>query len=374
MTDAVLAALARLLGGIMSGSKLKLIKPETNTIYRGDNLALMSAFPDNCVDLIYIDPPFFTQRVYKNIWGDREAVVDWEEQTLEGFFDTKKFFENQMNSGESGLPAYLAWMRCRLVELHRMLKPGGSFYIHIDYHAVHYIKVILDEIFGYKNFKNELIWLRGNVKGAKAVGNQFARNHDTLLLYAKGGKDMIFNRQHLPYDEEYIRRYFKRDDGDGRGPYTDQPIGTRSKESIKQMRKDGRIFKTSTGNERIKFYLNEMPGKVIDDVWVDIAEVNSMSKEKTGWPTQKPLALLERIISASTNEGDIVFDAFAGCGTAMHAAHKLKRRWFGVDVSSTAVKVNQKRLEEAKAKVKIVDENDLPVELERKHQAKLKVA
>ena len=351
---------------------MKTIKPQTNTIFRGDNLAIMRAMPDACVDLIYIDPPFFTQRDYKNIWGDKESVLDYKDIRKNGFSDKSDFFERHLNSGAKGLDAYLEWMRFRLRELHRLLRPNGALYCHLDHHAIHYIKVMMDDIFGYKNFLNDISWRRAKVKGAKAISRQFARNHDSILVYAKEIGKHYFERQYEPFDEEYIKRYFRHDDGDGRGLYQDVTVGDYSAESLAKLRKDNRLYKTRNGKERVKYYLKEQPGKVLDDVWTDIPEVNGMSEEKTGWPTQKPVALLERIIASSSKAGDIVFDCFAGCGTSMHAAHNLKRKWMGIDISPTAVKVNATRLEGLGAKVNIVDEK----ELKEKYgiDARLKVA
>lgn len=316
----------------------------------------MQAMPNGFVDLAYIDPPFFTQREYRNIRGDKESVQDYRDAQFH-FSDKANFFEMHVHNGTQSLDAYLTWMRCRLTEIHRLLKDGGTLVCHLDYHAVHYIKVVLDEIFGIKNFRNEIIWVRGNVWGGKAVGHQFARNHDTLLYYTKPGMKNTFNRQFRPYSEEYKRSAFNKDDNDGRGPYDTSRVGTRSEEGLKKLRKEGRVYTTSNGTERIKCYLREMKGIALDDVWTDILEVSSRSAEKTGWPTQKPVALLERILRGCSNEGDVVFDCFAGCGTAMHAAHNLKRKWVGIDISPTAIKVATKRLVDLGAKVDIIDED-----------------
>lgn len=168
----------------------KPIKPKTNTLYRGDNLAILRAMPDEMVDLVYIDPPFFTQRDYKNIWGDKEAVLDFEEDFFDGFRDTKDFFERHIQSDAKGLKAYLEWMRARLVELHRVLKPTGTLYLHLDYHAVHYVKVMLDEIFGYNNFRSEITWKRKNGGGGASNGaaRNYANTFDAILFYTKSDK------------------------------------------------------------------------------------------------------------------------------------------------------------------------------------------
>lgn len=362
------------------GPKFKIIKPKTNTIFRGDNLAIMRAMPDDFVDLCYIDPPFFTQRNYKNIWGDKESVLDWENSRLDGFFDTKDFFEKHIHTGETGLAAYLSWMRLRLKEIYRVLKSTGSIYVHIDYHASHYIRVIMDEIFGYKNFHSEIIWRRINSKGLAFKG--FPNNSDTIFYYTKSNK-FSWNRQFQEYEDEYVKQTYRHIDekngryysiGDLTNPNKDRPnltykwnghirVWRWTQDRMKKADAENLLHYSSTGIPYQKRFLDEMQGRPVDNIWNDILPLQPGSPERVGWPTQKPVALLERIIKASSNEGDLIFDCFAGCGTAMHAAHKLKRGWIGIDISTTAIKVNQKRLGEARAKVEVIDENELPVEL-----------
>lgn len=370
---------------------LKPIKPRTNTLFRGDNLAIMRALPDECVDLIYIDPPFFTQRDYKNIWGDRESVTDFEADFFDGFKDTKDFFERHIQSDAKGLKAYLEWMRARLVECHRILAPKGNFFIHIDYHASHYLKVILDEIFGSQNFRNEIVWRRKIGSNSAGAPRRLPANTDSIFYYSKSN-DYIFNPQYRPHDPNYVKKFYRHDDKDGRGPYSLSDLGAPSYsptliydyrgwkppergwryclETMKTLDREGRIYfpENKNGRLRLKRYFSEMKGTLLENIWDDIGLLQDNSKEKTGWPTQKPVALLERIIKIGSNEGDIVFDCFAGCGTTMMAAHNLKRKWIGIDISPTAAKVNKKRLEDAKAKVDIIDEKDLPCEPAQKQK------
>ena len=200
----------------------------------------------------------------------------------------------------------------------------------------------MDDIFGKDNFRNEILWKRGTVKGGKAIGNQYARNHDTILFYTKG-EQCEYNTQYIPYTEEYIRQRYTKDDNDGRGPYTDQAIGTRSKESLEELERDNRIFVTSQGKKRVKYYLSEAKGIALDDVWTNIPEVNSMGSENVGYATQKPEALLERIIKASSNEGDLVCDFFGGSGTTAAVAERLGRRWITCDIGKPASLVMRKR-------------------------------
>ena len=354
------------------------IKPKTNTIFQGDNLEIMRNMPDEFVDLCYIDPPFFTQREYKNIWGDKESVLDYSNvKSLNGFKDTKDFFEHHVRSGATGLNAYLEWMRMRLIEIHRILKPTGSFYCHLDYHAVHYVKVILDEIFGYKNFKNEVIWKRKVGSNSTGKPTRLPTNNDTILYYCKS-KSSTFNTQFMSYNPDYVKKFYRHNDNDGRGRYRLGDVGAPSysptlvynykgyspppkgwRYNLKKMRQldqENRLHfpKNKKGRISLKRYLSEMKGSPLENIWMDIKALQSKSPENISWPTQKPIALLERIIDISSNKGDLIFDCFAGCGTAMHAAHNLKRKWIGVDISPTAVRVNKKRLEEAKAKVNVV--------------------
>ncbi len=283
-------------------------------------------------------------------------------------------------------------MRARFIEIERILKPEGVFFLHLDYHAVHYTKVMLDEIFGYNAFKNEIIWRRKIGSNATTVPRRLPTNTDTILFYAKGDR-YTFNPQYRPHDPDYVKKFYRHDDGDGRGLYQLDNIGAPSYsptliyeykgykppskgwrynlERMKQLDKEGRIYLPTekTGRPRIKRFLNEMKGKLIENIWDDIGMLQDNSSEKMPWPTQKPTALLERIINMGSNEGDLVFDCFAGCGTTMHAAHRTKRKWIGIDISPTAIKVNKKRLEELDAKVNIVDEKELDLNKDNSKRA-----
>jgi DNA modification methylase len=371
-----------------SKKQFKPISPKTNTIFRGDNLEIMRAMPDAIADLIYIDPPFYSQKDYKNTWGDKESAHNIKSDEFDGFRDTKDFFERHLNSGAKGLNAYLEWLRYRLIEIHRLLKPTGVFFLHLDYHAVHYAKVMLDDIFGYKCFQNEIVWRRKTGSNATGKPRRLPCNTDTILFYSKSSS-YTFNPIYKPHDPEYLKKFYRHDDEDGRGPYQLDNLtapsfsptlvytykGYKPPEkgwrynlaSMKRLDGEGRIYfpENKDGRLRLKRYQNEMKGTPLENIWDDIGMLQHSAGEKTGWATQKPLPLLERIITLCSNEGDMVFDCFAGCGTAMHAAHNLKREWIGVDISPTAVKVNAKRLQEHKAKVTVVDENDLTPDLGR---------
>jgi len=321
---------------------------DTRVIYCGDNLDQLKKLPDGCVDLEYIDPPFNSNRNYEIFWPETGE---------------KRRFDDRHESTK----AYIDYMRPRCVQLARVLKPTGSFYYHCDWHASHYVKVMLDQIFGENNFQSEIIWHRTLAKGLSFTG--FPNNHDTIFLYGGGG-EITFNRPYDPYDpdnldEKTAEKYSLRDP-DGRlyqltsllNPNPDRPnleyefLGVKrvwrwTKERMQDAYENGIVVQPSAGAvPRMKRYLDEQEGRPIDTVWTDIPPINSQAQERLGYPTQKPLALLDRIVRASSNENDIVLDAFCGCGTALVAAQKLKRQWIGIDISPTACRVMAKRLKD----------------------------
>jgi DNA modification methylase len=320
---------------------------DTRVIYCGDNLEQLRKLPDACIDLIYIDPPFNSNRNYEVFWGETKE---------------KRAFEDRHASTE----AYIAFMRPRCVELARVLKKTGGFYYHCDWHASHYVKVMLDQIFGENNFQNEIVWKRSDAKGDAGQGaKHLGRCHDTLFYFTGGSKDCTFNRLYAPLSPEYIETFYRHVDPDGRRWKRDNLLGpggaakgnpsyevmgvTRhwrySKEKMAELQKAGRIVQMSPGAVPMyKRYLDETKGVPLTDWWDDIKYIHASSSERIGYPTQKPLPLLERIIQVSSNENDIVLDAFCGCGTALVAAQTLKRQWIGIDVSPTACRVMAKRL------------------------------
>ena len=332
------------------GVPTKLAKPsvllDTRVVYCGDNLEQLAKLPDACVDLIYIDPPFNSNRNYEVFWGETKE---------------KRAFEDRHENTK----AYIDYMRPRCVQLARVLKKTGSFYYHCDWHASHYVKVMLDQILGENNFQSEIIWHRTLAKGLAFTG--FPNNHDTIFLYG-GGDETTFNRPYDPYDQDNLdektaSKYSHRDP-DGRiyrldnliNPNPNRPnltyefLGVNkvwrwTKDRMQEAYDNGIVVQTRPGAvPQMKRYLDEQEGRPIDTVWTDIPPINSQAKERLGYPTQKPLALLDRIIRASSKENDIVLDAFCGCGTALVAAQKLKRQWIGIDISPTACRVMAKRL------------------------------
>jgi len=267
--------------------------------------------------------------------------------------------------GHNDVSAYIVMMSVRLIELHRILKPTGSLYLHCDPTASHYLKIILDVIFSSQNFRNEIIWKRTS---SHSDAKKYAKIKDVLLYYSKSEK-LTWNSSRLGYTVEYINKYYANIDTEQRRYTLDNltkpkgsqgyyynllgceppPNGWRMPESrAEEWIKEGRIVIPPTGKTpRYKRYLDEVEGRVISDVWDDISPINSQAKERLGYPTQKPLALLERIIQASSNPDDIVLDPFCGCGTALHAAQKLKRTWIGIDITHLAISLIESRLKTA---------------------------
>ncbi len=308
---------------------------ETNVIYCGDCLIKLKEIPDESIDLIYIDPPFSSNRNYVAFWKEQE----------------KRHFEDRFEN----VRAYIDYMTPRLKELYRVLKPTGSFYYHCDWHASHYIKVLLDrdDLFGYRNFRNDIIWRRSTPTGGKVKSKMFPRDSDHILLYCKdAAKKVTFNNLYIPYRQDYVDKFFYHSEPNGRR-YASQTLGDYSKESIEEFEKLGRIVTSKKGTKRLKQYLDESKGFLVDDIWEDIrnvrqSQVQDMHKiELLGYPTQKPLALLDRIVKASSSEGDIVLDAFCGCGTTTISSQLLKRKWIGIDISPTACRVMAKRLQDS---------------------------
>jgi site-specific DNA-methyltransferase (adenine-specific) len=362
-------------------------KPITqNTLFYGDNLPILREhFPDECIDLIYLDPPFNSSRSY-NVLFKEEGGLESDAQ-ITAFEDTwhwnaateRTYHEMIQNSpanvarmigalrefvGTNQMMAYLVMMATRLVELQRVLKPTGSLYLHCDPTASHYLKIILDTIFGVENILSEIVWQRTAVKGD--VHRKFGTVHDVIFVYVKS-QDYKFNVTYTAQDEEYHQR-FRFDDNDERGSYQSAPLdspNTRpnltyeykgypppskgwrvSREVMEQLDADGRLIfpPDKTGRIRRKVYLSDQGGPKVSDLWTDIAPLQGASAEKLGYPTQKPLTLLERIIESSSNEGDLILDPFCGCGTAIAAAQKLNRRWVGIDVTHLSISLMKYRM------------------------------
>ncbi|HEY9412972.1 MAG TPA: DNA methyltransferase [Jiangellaceae bacterium] len=268
---------------------------EAGVIYCEDNLSRLSKLPAESVDLIYLDPPFFSNRTYEVIWGAEAEIRSFEDRW------------------EGGIHVYIQWMRDRVMEMRRVLRPTGTIYLHSDHHASHHIKIMLDDVFGSKNFMDEIIWHYQTSSGAPK--KRLHRNHDTIFRYAAQDPRVVtWNHPRLPWPESTLKKWQKDEDG----------------RIYRQQHKFGK-----------KYYVDP-DGKLGDDVWE--ITLSSRSKERLGYPTQKPEALLERIIKASTDPGSTVLDPFCGCGTTVAVAERLNRRWIGIDISPTAVRLIQRRL------------------------------
>jgi len=322
----------------------------------------MSRLPDEFVDLCYIDPPFFSNRHYEVIFGDGEEIRSFEDRW------------------KGGIENYIEWMRNRVVEIHRLLKPTGSFYLHCDWHASHHIKVMCDNVFGERNFRNEIVWKRRyGTFSTVHESNKFGSCTDSIFFYVKT-EDAPFHPQYSFSDknyQEYVDRTFKYVDESGRryriadlanpaprpnlmyeykGYKPPKNGWAISQEKMEQWDKEGRLYFPKNPNGRIqrKRFLDELKGKPVQNLWDDIEMVSSQSAERLGYPTQKPEALLERIISASSDVGELVFDCFCACGTTLVAAQKLGRRWLGIDVSPTGCKLVQYRLSKLGVRAEII--------------------
>jgi site-specific DNA-methyltransferase (adenine-specific) len=314
---------------------------------------LREQVPDASVDLVYLDPPFNSGAVYSHFadvwtWGDRAAATYAEVQAqgppaLAGLLHGLRAV-----AGEGSLLAYLCMLAPRLVELRRTLRPTGSLYLHADGAASHSVKLMLDAVFGPACFRNEIVWHYGG-RGAKAVARQFARNHDVIFLYSREAGAQVFHRQRTrrAYSErEARRRGFRQDEA---GWYKTAPRGDYTDASICRLERAGRICRTRAGSVRVRYPLQSAAGLVYDealvgDTWLDIPDGMHLGRERTGYPTQKPEALLGRIIRASSDEGALVLDPFCGSGTTLVAAERLRRRWTGIDCSPAAIETTQRRL------------------------------
>lgn len=364
-------------------------------LYYGDNLEILREhIPDESVDLIYLDPPFNSSRDYNLLfkspsgqtaeaqitafedtwhWGD-QAEREYKELLHQSNTDVAELMRALRSFlKENDLMAYLTMMANRLLELHRVMNSTGSIYLHCDPTASHYLKIVMDGVFGKEFFINEVVWKRTNVH---SDSKSWSATADYLLFYSRSNQ-FTWNSLYQPHTEDYINERYKFDDNDGRGlymldnmtspnprpnmmynwkgfPFPDK--GWRFEKSrMETLDNDGRIYYPTNeigGYEfskrpRLKRYLNEMKGRIFDTIWTDIPPINSQAAERLGYPTQKPLTLLERIIQASSNPGDIVLDPFCGCGTAVHAAEKLGRNWIGIDITHLAVALIEKRMNDA---------------------------
>lgn len=365
-----------------------------NTLFYGDNLEILRDYViDECVDLIYLDPPFNSNRNYNVLFKDEsgqesEAQIIAFEDAWHWTVEAEHAYHRLITRGPehiiemmtalrsfigtNQMMAYLVMMTSRLIELHRVLKRTGSLYLHCDPTASHYLKIILDAIFGPQNYRNEIVWKRQSAHSD--AKSKFPDVTDTLLFYAKS-KETKFNPQYGQHNPDYIAKFYRFDDHDGRGPYRLDNIASPNprpnmmyewqgfswpqkgwrfqKETMQKLHNEGRLYYPrhkdgtldTTKRPAVKRYLNEQEGSIITNAWLDIQPLHSVDAERLGYPTQKPLALLERIIMASSNPGEVILDPFAGCGTSIAAAQKLDRRWIGIDITHLSIALLKYRLE-----------------------------
>ena len=354
-----------------------------NRLYFGDNLDILrNHVADESVDLIYLDPPFKSDANYNILFQEKSgeqsaAQITAFEDTWHWSLDSERAYQDVVTNapeklsklleamraflGANDMMAYLTMMAQRMVELHRVLKDTGSIYLHCDPTASHYLKLLMDSVFGADAFRNEIIWKR---QSAHSDARGYGSVHDTILFYAKTN-NFLWNPSFQPYDSEYVEQYYRYSDADGRrfmsgdlsasglqgGGYEYEwkdvtRVWRVPVETMERLEQENRIFYTRNGFPRIKRYLDESKGNPVQDVCTDIQSLRSWHTERLGYPTQKPEALLERIINASSNEGDVVLDPFCGCGTAIAAAERLNRRWIGIDVTHIAITLIRHRLQD----------------------------
>jgi site-specific DNA-methyltransferase (adenine-specific) len=359
-----------------------------NELYCGDNLEILREYiaPES-VDLVYLDPPFNSDQNYNLLFREKDgsksnSQIMAFEDTWEWNLEAEKTYQDIIEKGGklgevmtlfrklfdgSDMLAYLSMMAPRLEELRRVLKPTGSLYLHCDPTASHYLKMLMDAVFGPEQFRNEIIWKRKSGRGeTNNEAIRFGVTADSLLFYVKSSQAKFY-RQIRANNPHYIQSKFTNVDSDGRRYHLDNisspsyrpnlcyeykghsppPKGWAvSRQTMEQMDRNGRLYVPADLTKRIrrKRFLDELQGETVDTLWDDIPPVNSQAKERIGYPTQKPQALLERIINASSAEGDVVLDPFCGCGTAIEAAHAQRRQWIGIDLTKLAIDVVKKRL------------------------------
>lgn len=345
---------------------------KNRTIFTGDNLYVLRGINANSVDLIYLDPPYNNKKewsapigskaagcAFTDTWTLSDIDLAWHEQIRSQNRALHNVILAARDVAGDATMSYLLMVAPRLMEMKRVLKPTGSLYLHCDPTESHGLKLVLDAIFGRDRFRNEIVWKRTSSKNN--VKNMFGRNTDHILFY--GGRALNVEDIKVPFDDDYVKARYRSDDNDGRGLYMADNLRPPSEghhyllngfegpwrfsqERMNELVADNRIVMKPGRVPRIKRYLTETRGRVPDNLWDDINVINSQAKEDTGFPTQKPVALLERIIRASSNEGDFVLDPFCGCATAAIAAEKLGRQWIGIDLGRGAIELTQDRLVE----------------------------
>ena len=328
------------------------------TIWTGDNLDIMRGMNSASVDLVYLDPPFNSKADYaapigskaagaafKDTWGLDDVNLAWHGEIKHEHPGLYSLLNATREIHGDSMMSYLIYMAIRVMEMRRVLKPTGSIYLHCNQEAGHYLKLLLDSLFGRKNFINEIIWNYGTPSGGRAGGKKPVKAHDTLLVYAAKYGKHVYNRQNTPYSEKYVRDWFRHKDEAGR------PYRTRTRKGVV-----------------VRQYLDESPGVPLSTVWGDIMQIYgsrgwfpTKKTESVGYPTQKPVDLVRRIVRASSNEGDMVLDPFCGCATACIAAELEHREWAGIDISEKAADLVKDRMaREVRLFFKGVHRTDIP--------------
>jgi site-specific DNA-methyltransferase (adenine-specific) len=370
--------------GLHEGGNGVMTESASNLLYYGDNLDILRRYvKDETVDLVYLDPPFNSNTNYNVLFAEKDGSKAASQ--IQAFSDTwtwnqegESVFAEIVTAGgrvadclqafrtflgECDMLAYLVMMAPRLMELRRTLKSNGSIYLHCDPVASHYLKMLMDAIFGPENFTNELIWKRSLPHGNQS--KKFGASHDTILFYKKG-EVATWNGSFLPHREEYLKQFYKFKEQDGRvyrlisciNPNPNRPnltyewngvtkVWKYTKERMQRMHDGGLLVYSKQGTPSYKGYLDSMMGTPMQDIWDDIFPLMGSSSERLGYPTQKPQALLERIINASSNPGDVVLDPFCGCGTTIAAAQALGRPWIGIDITHLAITLIKQRLKDS---------------------------
>ncbi|MFN5516180.1 MAG: DNA methyltransferase [Cyanobacteriota bacterium] len=399
-----------------------------NQLFYGDNLEVLRRhIRDESVDLCYIDPPFNSKRNYNQIYNNvgkedqaqAQAFVDtwtWDDHANQGLAEIQENYQGRFTSqsidlitgltkvlGRGSLLAYLVSMTLRIAEIHRVLKPTGSFYLHCDPTASHYLKIILDSIFCSQggDYKNEIVWRRQTAHSD--ARKKFCDVCDVIFYYVKSFRSKFYP-QYSDHDESYVQKFYRHDANDGRGRYRLSDMTSPNprpnmmyewmgfpypgkgwryqKETMQELHNQNRIYYplNSDGTYNIKKrpqlkrYLDEQEGSIITNMWTDIQSLSPQASERLGYPTQKPEALLERIIKASSNEGDIILDAYCGCGTTIAVAERLNRPWIGIDITYQSISLILKRLEDSFGP-KVLDKiqlNGIPKDLESAQALALK--
>jgi len=373
-----------------------------NILYYGDNLDILRRYiPDESIDLVYLDPPFKSNQSYNILFKEKngtnsaaqikvfEDTWHWDRKAEETYIEITEEAPQRVADliialrrflGSNDMMAYLVMMAIRLVELHRVLRDTGSIYLHCDPTASHYLKLVMDSVYGVKNYRNEIIWKRYSSHGN--VYKNYGKIHDTIFFYTKTDK-ATWNQPYKELNKEYIEKFFRHIEPKTRrryrlqnviNPNKDRPnltykwhgylrVWKWTKEKMQELHNKGKLYYTSTGYPQLKQYLDESKGQKVQDVWDDIKPLSHSGRERLGYPTQKPESLIERIIETSSNEGNIVLDPFCGCGTTITVAEKLKRKWIGIDITHLAISLMRHRLRDTfgdRVKYKVVGE---PVDL-----------